>query len=97
MQTELHLIANETGTFRGSSANISGEGFAGMVFKAVSSTQGEFESWVSKVKNSPYELTKSEYEQLAMPSKYEPVIYYSSVESDLFQKIVRKYMPKKEN
>lgn len=32
MQTKLHLIANETGTFRGISANYSGHGFSKMNF-----------------------------------------------------------------
>ena len=32
MKTELHLIANEAGDFRGSSANFSGEGFARHAF-----------------------------------------------------------------
>ena len=34
MKTLLHLIADEPGDYRGSSANLSGEGFAGMVFTA---------------------------------------------------------------
>ena len=34
MRSKLHLIANEEGTFRGCSSNISGKGFAGMVFTA---------------------------------------------------------------
>jgi cytochrome o ubiquinol oxidase subunit 2 len=33
MSTQLHLIANHAGSYNGSSANISGEGFAGMRFK----------------------------------------------------------------
>ena len=34
MSTKLHLIANEAGSYRGSSSNISGNGFAGMIFTA---------------------------------------------------------------
>ncbi len=35
MQTKLHLIANEAGTYDGISASYSGPGFSGMKFKAI--------------------------------------------------------------
>ena len=35
MQTKLHLIANEPGTFKGISSNFSGRGFSGMKFRAI--------------------------------------------------------------
>lgn len=92
MRTKLHLIADETGDFRGSSANISGKGFAGMSFKAVSSTEEEFQSWVEEVRESPNHLTQEEYTHLALPSEYDPVIYYSEVEDGLFDQIVMKFM-----
>ena len=90
MRTKLHLIANETGNFRGSSANISGKGFAGMAFRAVSSTEDDFHAWVQIVKESPNHLTHEEYEYLVLPSEYDPVIYYSEVEENLFDQIVMK-------
>lgn len=92
MRTKLHLIANEEGTFRGSSSNISGVGFAGMTFKAVSSTEEDFNSWVDEVRESPNELTREEYDHLVLPSEYVPVIYYSEVEENLFDQIVMKFM-----
>ncbi len=92
MTTKMNLIANETGDFRGVSANISGEGFAGMVFKAIASTDEEFEDWVMKVKSSPHILTKDVYKNLAKPSSYNAVVYYSGVASGLFNEIVMQYM-----
>ncbi len=92
MRTKLHLIANETGTFRGSSANISGVGFSGMTFTAVSSTEQDFDSWVASVKESGKILNLEEYELLTQPSSYNPVSYYSQVENDLFDQIIMKYM-----
>lgn len=91
MRTELHLIANETGTFRGTSSNLSGSGFAGMVFKAVSSTEERFDSWIDSVKESPYHLSDEEYHHLALPSEYDPVSYYSVAEAGLFNRIIKKY------
>lgn len=50
MRTKLHLIANHIGSYRGVSANISGEGFAGMTFAAKASTQEEFDAWIQEVR-----------------------------------------------
>lgn len=91
MRTKLHLIANEEGDFRGASANISGKGFAGMTFRAVSTSQEDFEEWVETVNDSPNRLTFEEYSYLVLPSEYDPVIYYSEVDETLFNNIVMKF------
>jgi cytochrome o ubiquinol oxidase subunit 2 len=52
METKLHLIANEAGTFDGMSANYSGGGFSGMKFKAIAMSNFEFDKWVEKVRAS---------------------------------------------
>ena len=92
MKTQLHLIADSTGEFRGSSANISGEGFAGMVFTVKSSTQTEFNQWVESAKQSKTSLGLKEYQQIAKPSSYDPVAMYSLGKEDLFDWIVMKPM-----
>jgi len=50
MQTHLHLLANETGVYRGFSSNYSGYGFSQMRFKAHSVTEQQFNEWVAAVK-----------------------------------------------
>lgn len=92
MSTKLHLMADQPGEYRGSSANISGEGFAGMVFTAKSSTQGDFDEWVRTVKNSPDQLSSPVYEQLAQPSQDNPVTYFGSVKPGLYDEITNKFM-----
>ncbi|MGV3346711.1 cytochrome o ubiquinol oxidase subunit II [Enterobacteriaceae bacterium LUAb1] len=94
MQTNLHLIANEPGNFDGISANYSGAGFSGMKFTAIATAnQQDFEQWVAKVKQSPKTLdTMNAFEQLASPSEFHPVEYFSSVKSDLFISIINKFM-----
>jgi cytochrome o ubiquinol oxidase subunit II len=92
MQSELHLIANETGSFRGCSANISGEGFAGMTFIAKATTKADFDLWVESVKNSPNHLGLAEYQQLAVRSQYQMVSVYSLTKSDLYDHIIMKYL-----
>ena len=89
MQTQVHLLANEPGTYQGLSSNYSGDGFSGMTFKAIAlPSQRGFESWLAKVKASQQVLGATAYEQLAAPSKNNPVAYYSQVQPDLFADIV---------
>ena len=57
MRTELHLIADEEGDFRGSSANLSGEGFAGMHFIARASSEEDYQQWVESAKKSSQSLS----------------------------------------
>ena len=91
MLTKLHLIANENGEFDGISANYSGEGFTGMKFKAVATSQADFDAWIAEVKNSPKRLETAEYTALAKPSERNPVELYSSYSPNLFQTIIDKY------
>lgn len=93
MRTELNLIANEVGSFRGASSNISGKGFAGMYFTVKSSTDEEFERWVSSVKQSSKTLGWDEYNKLAEPSEYHPAVSYVLTQPDLFDQIMNKYYP----
>jgi len=86
MQTKLHLIANENAEMDGISANYSGAGFTGMKFKAIATSQEDFD-----VKKAPKQLEQAEYAALAKPSQNNPVELYSSVTPNLFQTIVDKY------
>ena len=91
MQTKLHLIANKNAELDGISANYSGAGFTGMKFKAIATSQAEFDAWVSEVKASPKQLDTAEYAALTKPSQNNPVELYSSVKPNLFQTIIDKY------
>lgn len=92
MRSELNLIADHIGTFRGQSANISGTGFSGMVFHAKSSSIEEFHEWVATAKNSAKILDQATYDELARPSSYVPVEFYSLSDPALFEQILMKYM-----
>lgn len=92
MTTQLHLMADRTGDFNGSSANLSGKGFAGMEFLARSSTEMDFSYWLQTVKRTRHNLTAQEYSKLAAPSEHNPHYYYGTVEPDLYDTIVNKYM-----
>ncbi|WP_460084617.1 ubiquinol oxidase subunit II [Pseudomonas sp. H2_G03] len=91
MQTKLHLIANETGEFRGIAANYNGPGFSDMHFSTLSLSDTDFQAWLTKVKGAPTQLDHTSYAQLAKPSTRHPVTYYSAVQERLFLDIVDKY------
>ena len=91
MQTKLHLIADETGVFRGIAANYNGPGFSDMHFATLSLRPADFQAWVQKVKGAARPLDQNSYAQLAKPSTRHPVTYYSAVQERLFLDIVDKY------
>jgi cytochrome o ubiquinol oxidase subunit 2 len=88
MQTQLHLLASEPGTYQGLSSNYSGDGFSGMTFRAVALPSQAFDAWLAKVKGSQQALGSDAYERLAKASENNPVAYYSQVEPNLFSDIV---------
>ena len=93
METQLHLIANEAGTYDGFSANYSGEGFSGMQFKAIATPdEAGFDAWVDKLKQAPDTLSPATYKQLAQQSENNPVHYYGQVSSDMFHHILNQFM-----
>lgn len=92
MNTKLHLIANERGVYKGSSANLSGKGFAGMKFNVKATSAGEFNEWVKIVKQANNGLTLDAYNELAKQSENNPVTLFSWKEPDLYDTVINKYM-----
>ncbi len=92
MKTELHLIADHVGDFRGSSANLSGEGFAGMHFITRASSATDYQTWVDAAKASTKILDLNTYAEMAAPSSDSPVEIYQLGEKQLFHKILMKFM-----
>lgn len=91
MSTQLHLMASQPGSYAGSSANISGNGFAGMTFTAKAVAPADFSHWVAQVKKSSGNLSFSEYAKLVKPSQNIPPTYYASAASGLYDYTVAKY------
>lgn len=92
MQTKLQLMADNPGRYAGSSANISGTGFAGMKFTAVSSTNADFSKWVESVWDSPNNLTMDEFNKLSQPSQNNPVALYGARDPNVYDTVINKYM-----
>lgn len=92
MSTKLHLIANERGEYKGSSANISGRGFADMTFVARATSKADFDAWVIETKKSSKALDMTAYEELAKPNVSKEPVLYTLEDTELYDKIVMKYM-----
>ncbi|HVX57304.1 MAG TPA: ubiquinol oxidase subunit II [Candidatus Saccharimonadales bacterium] len=91
MMTQLHLIADRAGSYNGSSANISGDGFAQMTFVARASSQADYAAWLHHARQSSEHLDTTNYNRLATPGESQ-VRSYSAVQDGLFQTEVFKYM-----
>jgi cytochrome o ubiquinol oxidase subunit 2 len=92
MSTQLHLDATKVGTYDGSSANLSGAGFAGMKFTAKATTEQDFSTWVQHAQQSSGYLGQGRYTELAKPSENNAVATYSNVARGLYDSIISKYM-----
>jgi cytochrome o ubiquinol oxidase subunit 2 len=97
MRTQLHLIANAEGTYLGMSANYSGRGFSDMRFNAIATTDAKFADWVANARKSPAVVDTADYSKVAAPEEKAPVQYFSTVEPNLFNEIIAKYMGKAES
>ena len=89
MQTKLHLIAREAGSYDGLSSNYSGAGFSDMRFTAIATSAQGFQDWLAKAKSSAATLDRPSYAALEQPSEKAPVAYYASVAPHLFEDILQ--------
>jgi cytochrome o ubiquinol oxidase subunit II len=87
MVTRLHLLADEAGTYRGFSAQFSGEGFSDMHFDAEAVTDEKFAQWIETARSAGPELNATTYADLAKPSSAVTPFTYRSVAPDLFGRI----------
>ncbi|CAN5375051.1 ubiquinol oxidase subunit II [soil metagenome] len=92
MMTQLHIMADGTGTYDGVSANISGKGFADMRFQINSMDSSDFKAWTTDAAASENMLTASEYKQLALPSVSKNTKTYMLMDTGLYNKNIMKYM-----
>lgn len=97
MNTQLNLLADRSGVFNGSSANLSGRGFADMKFKAIATTQAQFDNW-AKVASRSLPMGYAQYNYVASLGRQEPKIKtYGEPEAGLYDRILNKYMNTHQN
>ncbi len=99
MNAKLHLVAEEQGVFKGTSANYSGDGFSGMRFKWHSVSSQDFEDWIVKARANGRVLDRTSYRQLsiaprmgdiAAKEKDAEVRYFAPVEKRLYYRVVNR-------
>ena len=88
MQTILHAVSNELGSYEGFSGNYSGAGFSGMRFTFESLSNDDFNAWVAKAKAGGGSLGRQDYLALEQPSENEPPRSFATVDPGLYSAIV---------
>jgi cytochrome o ubiquinol oxidase subunit II len=88
MVTRLNFQADHPGTYRGMSANFSGDGFADMHFNVDAMPPERFAQWVASTRSAGPELDARIYAQLAKPSAAVSPFTYRSVTPGLFDSIL---------
>jgi cytochrome o ubiquinol oxidase subunit 2 len=92
MQTQLHLMADQPGSYDGISANFSGSGFSDMKFTAKATSAAGFQDWLAQVRKSPNSLGPQDYSALSGRSSKHPVRYFAAVDPTLYDGIVERYL-----
>lgn len=92
MSTQLHVMADGVGTYDGSSANISGSGFADMTFKVHSLHGADYEAWMTNATQSTSLLTADSYAALARPNSDKTDTTFMLADLSLYNDIMMKTM-----
>lgn len=87
MTTRLVLQADRAGTYKGISAQFSGEGFSDMRFDTVAEPLDQFRSWIAQTKAGGKTLDSTTYAELAHPSSAVEAMTYGKVTPGLFETI----------
>jgi cytochrome o ubiquinol oxidase subunit 2 len=87
MTTQLNLQADTAGTYQGSSAQFSGDGFSDMRFDATVVAPAEFAAWTDDVHKGDTVLDRKSFAKLMQPTVAHSTPTYASVESELFEVI----------
>ena len=93
MATHLQLQADHPGTYRGLSAQFSGDGFADMHFTLDAVPAPQFEQWVTTTRDRGPVLDAQTYADLARPSEAVAPFTYRAVAPGLFTGIVSSSLP----
>jgi len=98
MTSQLHLQADHEGTYRGLSAQFSGDGFSDMFFDVRAVAADDYGKWIADTKAAGGEtLDMARYAWLAKPSQNVKPTTYPSVDPGLFDAIVKQATPAAQN
>jgi cytochrome o ubiquinol oxidase subunit 2 len=92
MVTHLQLQADHPGSYRGLSAQFSGDGFADMRFVVDAVPAQQFQEWVASTRGNGPTLDAQSYADLAKPSEAVAPFTYGAISPDLFNSIMSSAM-----
>lgn len=96
MDSQLNLIADKSGKYKGYNTNINGEGYAKMTFTAKAMPEVDFTSWTltapEKAMKAGDMMDEATYKVLAKPSVISQPQTYHLMDTSLYDTIMMKYM-----
>ena len=87
MTTQLNLQADQAGTYKGLSAQFSGDGFSDMRFTLRATSAGEFGKWIETARSRGGDLDLATYVALSKPTHAGETLSFGRVESGLFNQV----------
>ena len=91
MTTELNLLADQPGDYKGQNAQYNGKGFAKQKFVLRAVSPEEYETWLSSAKTDGKVLDMAGYKELAKPSVPDGPSVYASYPADLFKSVIGQF------
>ena len=92
MTSQLNLIANQHGSYKGYNTNINGEGYSEMTFDVEAVSEDDFSSWVNKHSRSQNLLDQARLKELTAPSVVDAPIFMGLKDKHLYNSVIMKYM-----
>jgi cytochrome o ubiquinol oxidase subunit 2 len=93
MTTQLNLMADRPGVFRGLSSHYNGDGFSGMHFSVSAVPPERFVAWVALTREAGPALDGASYRQLSQQSINVAPFTFRSTQAGLFRDIVMQTLP----
>jgi cytochrome o ubiquinol oxidase subunit 2 len=93
MRTQVNLQADKPGSYFGTSAHFSGDGFSDMQFKLDALPPGGFEAWAAQARGTGAALDVPSYQALARQSQNDRPVTYRAVQPGLFDAITSQRLP----
>jgi cytochrome o ubiquinol oxidase subunit 2 len=91
MTTQLNLMASREGTFKGLSAQFSGDGFSDMRFEVRAVPTEEYKAWLASTHAGAENLDAVRYVRLAEPSRHDEPVAFGHVAAGLFDGVVHNH------
>ncbi|HEY6458112.1 MAG TPA: ubiquinol oxidase subunit II [Steroidobacteraceae bacterium] len=88
MATRLNLLVDDPGTYRGLSAQFSGDGFSDMTFEVRALPRRDFQQWLATTRTQGGKLDAAAYAALMRPSAKVPQHTYATVTAGIFDAIL---------